>query len=85
VKFKFGANAIKNDLGKPIHPFNEGITDINAESEKEVLFIGVNGEIFPVPLIDNPMFELLLFQLNVVPEMLLLKSINEVEAPKQTC
>jgi hypothetical protein len=49
-------------FGMPLHPFNEGVTVIEAVTGDEPVLIGLNGAISPVPLAARPILVLSLVQ-----------------------
>lgn len=52
----FGLTVAVNVIGKPAHPFNDGVTVTIAVNGLKLLFAAVNAPILPAPLIPKPTF-----------------------------
>jgi hypothetical protein len=54
-------------VGVPVQPLADGVMVIVAVTGAEVAFVAVKAGIFPDPLAERPMVELLFVQVKVVP------------------
>jgi len=68
----------------PVHPPADGVTVIGAEIKAPLLFVAVNGEMFPAPDAARPIAVLPLVQLYVVPVTVPEKDTAVVSVPLQT-
>jgi len=70
-----GFTVILYEEGVPVHPFAVGVTEIEAETGAEPVFIAVNEAMSPVPLDTSPMVVLELVHENVPPAGVLTKLV----------